>query len=228
VYLGGALTQPEKAAPAEPAAPPWRLSEAAEAWAATKDTTNIAVLEAFTGRYKNTYYAVLARERIEELKRGRVAGASPPSAGPSNQSVPVTECDQLAASPFDANAVAPGVDAGGIEHARAVPACEEAVATYPESPRLRFQLGRAYSAKGDRDRAIADYSKTIELRPTHALAYTNRGAAYEAMGNHDRAIADYSKAIDIDPMFAIAYHNRGVAYKAKGDYDHAIADYSKA
>src|SRR5262245_27838662 len=100
VYLGGALAQPEKAAPAEPAAPPWRLSEAAEAWAATKDTTNIAVLEAFIGRYKNTYYAVLARERIEELKRGRVAGASPPSAGPSNQSVPVTECDQLAASPF--------------------------------------------------------------------------------------------------------------------------------
>ena len=45
------------------------LSEAAEAWSATRDTTNIAVLGAFVSRYKDTFYAELARARIEELKK---------------------------------------------------------------------------------------------------------------------------------------------------------------
>jgi uncharacterized caspase-like protein len=46
-----------------------RLSEAAEAWSATKDTKNIAVLEAFAARYRDTFFADLARARMEELKR---------------------------------------------------------------------------------------------------------------------------------------------------------------
>ena len=58
------------AKPAEPALP-WRLSEAAEAWAAVKDTTSIPALEAFIPHYRDTYYAELVRLRIEELKRRR-------------------------------------------------------------------------------------------------------------------------------------------------------------
>ncbi len=46
-----------------------RLSEAGEAWSATKDTTNIAVLGAFVTRYGDTFYAELARARIQELKK---------------------------------------------------------------------------------------------------------------------------------------------------------------
>jgi hypothetical protein len=46
-----------------------RLSEAAEAWAATKDTTSIAVLEAFMMRYTDTIYADLAWARAEELRK---------------------------------------------------------------------------------------------------------------------------------------------------------------
>src|SRR5262249_29431394 len=48
---------------------PVRLSEAAEAWGATRDTTNIAVLEAYIVRYSDTFYAELARARIDELKK---------------------------------------------------------------------------------------------------------------------------------------------------------------
>ena len=40
--------------------PPMRLSEAAEAW------------EAFVARYKDTYYADLARARIADLKKQQV------------------------------------------------------------------------------------------------------------------------------------------------------------
>jgi uncharacterized caspase-like protein len=49
-----------KPAPASPPAP-LRHSEAAEAWDRSKGTTNFAVLEAFITRYKDTFYADLAR-----------------------------------------------------------------------------------------------------------------------------------------------------------------------
>jgi uncharacterized caspase-like protein len=60
------------------------LSEAAQAWSAAKDTTNIAVLEAFIQRYKETFYADLARARLNDLRQsinrpGQVAGIQQPS-----------------------------------------------------------------------------------------------------------------------------------------------------
>jgi uncharacterized caspase-like protein len=54
-----------------------RLSEAAEAWDRAKNTTDTAVLDAFQARYKDTFYAELARSRIEEMKRKVVAAAPP-------------------------------------------------------------------------------------------------------------------------------------------------------
>jgi formylglycine-generating enzyme required for sulfatase activity len=54
-------------------APP---SEAAEAWDRTKDATSLSVLEAFVARYGKTFYAELARSRINELKTQQVAAAA--------------------------------------------------------------------------------------------------------------------------------------------------------
>src|SRR5262249_34675074 len=56
---------------------PTRLSEAAEAWGATKDSTSTAVLEAFISRYKDTFYVELARARIEEIKKSQVTSPAP-------------------------------------------------------------------------------------------------------------------------------------------------------
>jgi formylglycine-generating enzyme required for sulfatase activity len=82
----------QKAAP--PQVAPARLSEAAEAWGAAERTTSVTALEAFITRYKDTFYAELARARIEELKK--VAVATPPSdprpapAKPAQPAVAVT------------------------------------------------------------------------------------------------------------------------------------------
>jgi formylglycine-generating enzyme required for sulfatase activity len=53
------------------------LTEAERAWTAAKDMASIPVLEDFASRYKDTFYASLARARIEELKK-QIAVAMPP------------------------------------------------------------------------------------------------------------------------------------------------------
>jgi tetratricopeptide (TPR) repeat protein len=44
-----------------------------------------------------------------------------------------------------------------------------------------------YELSGDIDRAIADYTKTIEIRPDNATAYENRGRAYASKGDYTHA-----------------------------------------
>jgi tetratricopeptide (TPR) repeat protein len=88
--------------------------------------------------------------------------------------------------------------------------------------------GNVYAAARDIDRALADYSKAIELDPNEAKAFSNRGAAYQAEGEIERAFADYDEAIRLNPNGAAAFNNRGIAYQAQGDLDRAIADYGEA
>ena len=87
--------------------------------------------------------------------------------------------------------------------------------------------GIAYRAKGEPDRAIADFTQAIKLNP-RASAYNTRGTAYGDKGEYDAAIADFTKAIELDPQDAKAYGNRGSAYHAKGETERAIAEYRKA
>jgi hypothetical protein len=84
--LGGAevaLVEKEGNAPASPAvtAGVTPSSEAERAWGLVKDTTAVAVLEAFVARFKDTFYADLAKAKIEELKKAqeakRTAAATP-------------------------------------------------------------------------------------------------------------------------------------------------------
>jgi tetratricopeptide (TPR) repeat protein len=57
--------------------------------------------------------------------------------------------------------------------------------------------GIAYQFKGDLDRAIADYNKAIELRPSYARAYESRGSAYASKGVFTNAVADVTKATEL-------------------------------
>jgi formylglycine-generating enzyme required for sulfatase activity len=54
-------------------------NEAAQAWAATQGTTSQAVLESFIRRYGDSFYADLARARLEELKKSQVAVVTQPA-----------------------------------------------------------------------------------------------------------------------------------------------------
>ncbi len=102
----------------------------------------------------------------------------------------------------------------------------ERVSTLDQSI-VYFCRGNAYYRKGDYDRAIADYTRAIQLKPNDAEAYYNRGNAYADKGDYDRAIADYERAIQLKPDLAEAYYNRGIAYKMRGEKEKAIADFKR-
>ncbi|MBT4482504.1 MAG: tetratricopeptide repeat protein, partial [Candidatus Latescibacteria bacterium] len=88
--------------------------------------------------------------------------------------------------------------------------------------------GNAYAKLDQYDKAIADYTKALDINPEYAIAFSNRGNAYSDSGNYETAIADFTKAIEINPRLVEAYYNRGTAYSGSGNYETAIADFTKA
>ncbi|UZQ55134.1 tetratricopeptide repeat protein [Trichothermofontia sichuanensis B231] len=82
--------------------------------------------------------------------------------------------------------------------------------------------------QGDKQGAIADFSKAVELNPRNATAYCNRGIAHADLGDKRSALSDFDTALTIDPNLAIAYNHRGLVYSDLGDKRQAIADYSEA
>ncbi len=88
--------------------------------------------------------------------------------------------------------------------------------------------GLAYKRKDQADRALADFSEAIRLRPDFVNAFNNRGNVYYAKGQLDRAIKDFDEAIRLKPDLAEAFSNRGNVYRKKGQFDRAIKDYDKA
>jgi tetratricopeptide (TPR) repeat protein len=76
--------------------------------------------------------------------------------------------------------------------------------------------GRAYQAKGDYDKAMADYNEAILLKPRFPEAYFYRGNAYGLIHEYDKAIADYNQVLGINPSLMGAFSNRGMAYEAEG------------
>ena len=87
--------------------------------------------------------------------------------------------------------------------------------------------GIAYGKKGKYDKAIADFTKALELELNYVPAYLNRGIAYIEKDDHDKAIADFTKALELEPNNIFAYRNRGLAYLYKYDPDKAIEDFTK-
>jgi TonB family protein len=63
---------------------------------------------------------------------------------------------------------------------------------------------------GEKEKAIANYSKAIKLNPTFSEAYYFRGLLYADLGKDEEAVADFTKAFELNP----GYYNAS-AHKKK-------------
>ena len=102
--------------------------------------------------------------------------------------------------------------------------------------------GRAYSELGEQqgkieyqNRAIADYTKALEVTPKFAEdtdRYVEpllaRGAVYIKLGNYQSAQDDFNLAIKRNPDFYETYLSRATIYLGETDYQKAIEDLNLA
>ena len=91
-----------------------------------------------------------------------------------------------------------------------------------------FIDGYNYGEKGEYQKAIKCFDKSIELAPNNAIAYYNKGLALYNLGKHQEAIDCYDIAIKLDPFDADAYNNKGIALRNLGKYQEAIDCYDIA
>ena len=93
---------------------------------------------------------------------------------------------------------------------------------------VHYRVGIYFALRGNYERALEEFTESIEGLPTFGNAYAARGDVYLTLGDYELAIADYTNAIDIYPNFVSALYTRGQAYHAIGELDLAIADYANA
>jgi len=102
------------------------------------------------------------------------------------------------------------------------------VSKSPNKARPYCNRGIAYDGLGHQDKALADYSKAIEIDPAYSDAYSNRGIIYGTRGQYNKAIADFTKAIEFAPDDSFSIWNRGITYSILQQWDKAITDYTRS
>jgi tetratricopeptide (TPR) repeat protein len=99
---------------------------------------------------------------------------------------------------------------------------------FPEAYKAHIGLGGAWAVKGQPDKALAAWRKSIELHPDNAQAHINIGHLLGNQGSSDEAIAEYRKAIAIDPKNALAHCYLALVLRKRNRLDEAIAEFQKA
>ncbi len=104
----------------------------------------------------------------------------------------------------------------------------DVISKSPGKIRPYNERGIAYSANGDYDAAIIDFSRAVEINRNYADGFFNRGVAFQTKKELTKAILDYSEAIRIAPNSLKAHINRGVAYYSNKEYEKAVSDFKRA
>ena len=83
-----------------------------------------------------------------------------------------------------------------------------AISSYCQTAEDYFKSGLSKLQLEDREGAIADFTKAIQLKPNYVYAYSNRGVAKKDLKDYQGALEDFTKAIELDPKFEGSFFNR--------------------
>jgi tetratricopeptide (TPR) repeat protein len=88
--------------------------------------------------------------------------------------------------------------------------------------------GQAYYGLQQWDKAIADFSKALELNPNWYGAWAWRGYLHREMKEWDKVVADCSKAVELNPNHWMSWRDRAFAYVKLNQPEKAVADLRQA
>jgi tetratricopeptide (TPR) repeat protein len=111
---------------------------------------------------------------------------------------------------------------------RRIQGCSDRIFQYPRDATAFFNRATAYLGKGDFDRAIADYTRVIQIDPAYSVTYYYRGIAYENKERYDLAIADFTKTVELNPSHAGAFNARARVYLKTDERVLALRDAERA
>lgn len=147
------------------------------------------------------------------------------------EATPATVVAQLDDAGQLLNRGADKFDTGDIEGA--IADFTEAIRLEPNYSLAYYNRGRAYSELDQKQEAIDDYTKALEVNQRWgnlgpAAAFVNRGNARDDLGDDEGALRDYADALRINPNYGLAYENRGITYARRREFRLARQDWLKA
>lgn len=112
--------------------------------------------------------------------------------------------------------------------AESVEIYSELITENPKQGRLLTLRASAWWARGETEKALADFDAAISLGYDEPHAYASRGMFLASTGKFEAAIEDFTTAIVKDPKDTACYLNRAGVYMTVKDYANAIKDYDAA
>jgi tetratricopeptide (TPR) repeat protein len=131
----------------------------------------------------------------------------------------------------DGNVLAPG-GCGSLEPERRIAPCSAMIDAPGTARDVRarayFMRGLAYWQLNQRERAVGDYDKAIQMAPRFAGALNNRADAYLRLGMPSEGMPDIDLALEIEPQNPIYNATRGQIGQSVGDREGAMRDHTAA
>ena len=88
--------------------------------------------------------------------------------------------------------------------------------------------GAAYAGLKRYKEALADYNRSLELRPDDSDTLNNRGSAYFKLERYKEALADDNRSLGLRPDHPVLLSNRGKVYSKLKRYKEALADFNRS
>ncbi len=99
---------------------------------------------------------------------------------------------------------------------------------YPKVAVAHNNMGKYFRETNQYEKAIASYTKSLEIDPKGYVTYSNRGKALFDKGRVDEALSDFNNCLAINPDYIEALSNRGAALASKNKFKEALVDLDKA
>lgn len=102
---------------------------------------------------------------------------------------------------------------------------KQAEALAPDSPQIHFAMGQMHAALRDFEKAIHEFTRTIDRAPKHAQAYQQRGVAHFMNADPRKSINDFDAYLAFHPEQKPHHWQRGISYYYAGEFQNGVEQF---